>query len=209
MIGNMIDASAVGIYSASLRVSELWHIIPVIICSSVFPSILRTKQQNISLYNIRIQKLLNFLATISIVIDIIITFTASWVIESLYRNNYSEAATILTLHIWSGIFVFVGVAGSRWYLAENLQKLILYRSVFAAIVNVILNFYLIPIYGNIGAAVATLISMALSGYILDTIAPQSRIIFYAKTKAIFYGLFFVLKDLGLAIKSEQKSSNED
>jgi PST family polysaccharide transporter len=203
MIGNMIDASAVGIYSASLRISELWHIIPVIICSSVFPSILRAKQKNIALYNVRIQKLLNFLATVSVVIAIIITFTASWIIESLYGNSYSDAATILTLHIWSGIFVFIGVAGSRWYLAEDLQKLILYRSVCAAIVNVILNFYLIPIYGNVGAAIATLISMALSGYILDTIAPQPRILFYAKTKAIFYGPFFILKDLVLALKSEK------
>jgi PST family polysaccharide transporter len=209
MIGNMIGASAVGVYSASLRVSELWHIIPVIICSSVFPSILRAKQQNVALYNVRIQKLLNFLATISIVIAIIITFTASWIIESLYGNSYSEAASILTLHIWCGIFVFIGVAGSKWYLAEDLQKLILYRSVCAAIVNVILNFYLIPIYGNVGAAIATLISMALSGYILDTIAPQPRILFYAKTKAIFYGLFFVPKYLVLAIRSEPKSNNKN
>jgi PST family polysaccharide transporter len=209
MIGNMIDASAVGIYSASLKISELWHLIPVIICGTVFPSILKAKKQNSDLYNTRIQMLLNFLASFSIIIAVTITFTANWLIKSLYGDSYSEAATILTIHIWSGIFVFIGVAGGRWYLAENLQKLILYRSGFAAIINIILNLYLIPIYGNIGAAIATLISMALSGYLLDTVTPKTRILFYAKTNAMLYGSYLLLKDLVVAIRADRKPNNKN
>ena len=63
------------------------------------------------------------------------------------------------IQIWSVIFVFLGVASSKWFIAEGLQKYSFYRTLAGAVLNVILNFILIPLYGIYGAAIATLVSL--------------------------------------------------
>jgi O-antigen/teichoic acid export membrane protein len=53
---------------------------------------------------------------------------------------------------------------SKWLLVENLLKLSLLSQALGAITNVFLNMLLIPRYGPIGAAYATVISYAVAGY---------------------------------------------
>lgn len=57
ILGEMIDNKAVGIYSAAIRISEVWYFIPMAIVSSVSPSIIRVKKENEGLYYLRLQKL--------------------------------------------------------------------------------------------------------------------------------------------------------
>lgn len=45
MLGQMVNDEAVGIYSAAVKISEVWYFIPVAIVASVFPSLLETKKQ--------------------------------------------------------------------------------------------------------------------------------------------------------------------
>jgi PST family polysaccharide transporter len=72
------------------------------------------------------------------------------------------SASVLTIYIWAGVPVFLGVASSQYLINENLTKLAFYRTFIGMIINVILNIFLIPIYGINGAAFATLLSYALS-----------------------------------------------
>lgn len=56
MLGNMASIEAVGNYSAAVRFSEIWYFIPMAVCSSVFPAILRAKQRSKSEYYTRLQQ---------------------------------------------------------------------------------------------------------------------------------------------------------
>jgi len=56
------------------------------------------------------------------------------------------------------VFVFLGVAFSKYLLAEKLTKIDFLRTLAGAVFNVLLNLWLIPLHGVVGAAVATLIS---------------------------------------------------
>jgi Na+-driven multidrug efflux pump len=89
------------------------------------------------------------------------------------------------IHIWAGVFVFLGVASAKWFLVENLQMLSLQRAIYGMITNIILNFILIPKYGIQGAAFATLVSQAISTYIIDFFHIKTRKMFYMKSKTIF------------------------
>lgn len=187
MLGEMLGDEAVGVYSAALRVSEVWYMIPTIITASVFPAIIESKKKSEVIYQTRVQGLLNLMASIALVIALVVSFCSNWMIELLFGGYYADAAPVLMVHIWAGLFVFLGGAGNKWYLAEDIQHLILYRTVAGAIVNVFINLALIPSYGALGAAIATVVSYAISAYFLDAFSKKTRVMFVYKTLAILAG----------------------
>lgn len=192
MLGQMVGDKEVGIYSAAVRISEMWYFIPVIIADSVFPYIVILKKNSEELYYSRIQDFYNVMVLIGLSIAIIITFSSQRVIGLLFGRDYIEAASILSLHIWSGLFVCLGVASGRWLVVENLQRYSAYRAISGMIANIILNLFLIPKYKGYGAALATLGSISLSAYFFDFLNIKTRKNFFMKTRSLIL-LDFVRK----------------
>lgn len=158
MLGEMIGDTSVGIYSAAIRLTEVWYFIPTAILISVFPNIIETKKQNEGLYYRRLQRLYTLLTWIAIIIAILIMFISKPIINVLYGSEYIEASSVLVISIWAGVFVFQGLARGKWLLAENLQKYTYFFTGIGVIINIILNLILIPKYEASGAAIATLIT---------------------------------------------------
>lgn len=185
MINNLLGPEAVGQYSAAVKLSEVWYIIPMIICSSLFPAILNAKEKSTDLYNSRLQSLYNLMAWMAISIAVPMTFLSSWLVSTLYGTEYNQTATVLMIHIWASIFVFIGVASSKWLIAENLQKYSFYRTIAGALINIALNYVLIPMHGINGAAIATLASQMVASYLFNITTYQLRVAFVMQSKALF------------------------
>jgi len=164
MLGNMVGDEAVGNYAAAVRFSEIWYFVPVAICSSVFPAIIRAKQKSKKDYYYKLQLLYDLMAWMSFSIAIPITLGGSTFMKIVLGEEYLEAGNILALHIWAGPFVFLGVAQSKWLMTENLTRFSFLTTSLGSISNVILNWFLIPVYGGMGAALATVISYAVSSH---------------------------------------------
>ena len=184
MLGQMMGDDAVGIYSAAVRISEVWYFIPMAITASVFPAILEAKKINEEKYYGRLQKLFDLMVLISVSVAVLMTFLSTPIITLLYGDAYVASGPVLSIHIWASIFVFLGVAASRWFLAENKQTLSLQRSVLGAVLNILLNLILIPHHGLIGAAVATIISHCFAVFFLDFMQVETRTMFYMKMNSI-------------------------
>jgi len=184
MLGQMLGDESVGIYSAAVRISEVWYFIPMIIVASVFPSIIEAKKKSITLYCKRLQKLFNVIVMLSLGVAIPMTFLSHWVVMLLFGSAYLEAGTVLAIHVWGGIFIFLGVASGNWFIIERLQKLSFYRTLLGALINIGANFFLIPKYGAIGAAVATVFSQMMAAYVFDVISFKTRDLFWMKTRAL-------------------------
>lgn len=52
----------------------------------------------------------------------------------------------------------IGISGTQYFIATNQVKILLFSNSLAAVLNIIVNRMLIPQWGYIGAAIATLIS---------------------------------------------------
>lgn len=167
MIKQMLDEYEVGIYSAAIRLSEAFYFIPTIITASLFPAILNAKKISHELYMLRMQRLYTMMVWTAIIIAIPITIFSDWIVFVLYGNDYSTSADILMIHVWSGIFVFLTVSSGKYLTSEGLTRKIFYRNLSGMILNVMLNFKMIPLYGGVGAALATLASWFLAGYLYD------------------------------------------
>ncbi|MCE2698339.1 MAG: flippase [Nostocales cyanobacterium LE14-WE4] len=184
MLGQMIGDKAVGLYSAATRISEVWYFIPVAIASSVSPAIYAAKEVSEALYYQRIKQLIRMLVLISLVISVPMSLMSGKLITILFGNGYAEAGKILAIHIWASLFVFMGVATSPWFIAEGLTEFSFHRTLIGAVVNVVLNFLLIPSYGGIGAAIATVIAYAIAAFLANGLNSKTHRIFIIQLKSL-------------------------
>ena len=155
MLQNISGIREAGAYATVAQLSEAWNFVPVVIVTSLFPAILNARRDEPERYNKRIQHMYDLMVYLSVPVAAIITF-ASPLIYKLYKPEYAYAAPVLSVHIWSGVFVFLGAASGQYLIAENLNKLTFVRTTFGAVVNIVLNLILIPKMGMMGAAIATL-----------------------------------------------------
>jgi len=185
MIKEMLNAEAVGQYSAAVRLSEAWYFIPTAIAVSLFPAIVNAKQAGVTPYLERLQRLYTLMVWLAITIALPMTFLSDWIVMFLYGNDYARAGNALMIHTWAAVFVFLGVAFSKFLIAENLVKKAFYRTFAGAVANVFLNYILIPIYGISGAAVATLLSQAVANLFYDIFDKDLHQQFIMKIKCFF------------------------
>ena len=193
MIMEMMDAEAVGQYSAAVRISEAWYFIPMVIASSLFPAIINAKKQSEELYYARLQKLYDIMVWMAIAIALPMTFLSDWLVNLLYGGQYNQAGSVLMIHIWAGVFVFLGVASGKWLLIENLQMFSTINTTIGAVVNVLLNYVLIPKIGVEGAAWATLISYLIAAYLCLLFWKKTRINFINLSKSLLFIRMFNVK----------------
>ena len=196
MINTMLGAREVGLYSAALRLSEVWYFFPMIISNSLFPALVNAKEKNVELYNSRLKYLYAGMTWVSIIIAVIMTVISPWLIDFLFGTEYVDAIPVLRIHIWSGIFVFIGVAGSKWLVNEGLQKYFSIFTAVGAVVNFILNYFFIPKFGIAGAAIATLVAQFFASYALHILFDKTRPNFWRMTTSflvVFTEVFAFLK----------------
>ncbi|MBB5057287.1 PST family polysaccharide transporter [Granulicella aggregans] len=181
---------AVGLYSAATRVSEVWYFIPTAIVSSVSPAIIRAKDDPTLFYG-RLRKLFSMMTITACVIGAIVALASHAIIRTLYASSYSGAAPVLAVHVWASVFVFLGVAQSPWDLSKNLLSLSLYRTFSGAIINIVMNLYLIPRYSAMGAAIATVVSYAISSVFANALSARTRPIFFMQMKSFLPYRFWI------------------
>ena len=195
LIKNMLTSKDVGIYAAAVRLSESWYFIPIAISNALFPAIVNAKSIGSELYLSRLQKLYDLLAWIAIGISIPVSFLSVEIIQVLYGSKYLASAPILTIYIWAGVSVFLGVASSQYLVTENYTKVSFFRTLLGMITNVVLNLIFIPKFGIIGSAYATLISYTIATFsIVFFKATSSQFVMMLKS-ILFFNLFISIKNL--------------
>lgn len=162
MIKNILGNESAGIYAVAVKLSEFWYFIPSLICVSIFPAIVNAKKINNELYNNRLIKLYSIMFWFSFLIAIATTMFAHLIVYILFGTQYLGAVTTLKIYVWAGVAVSLSAGLSQYLIAENYTKISAISTIVGAILNVLLNIVLIPLYGIEGAAFATLISYSAS-----------------------------------------------
>ena len=184
MLRNLAGPAAVGIYSAAAKLSEVWYFLPMALAASVLPAQLRVREREGEEYARRQQQYYDLSAAAAYVLSIPIALTAPWLVRLAYGAEFAAAGPILAVHIWSSIFVFLGVARGQWLVNEGLQKFYLVSTLAGAVANVSLNLVLIPRWGGLGAAWATVASYALAAWLASYLHPAVRATAAMQTRAL-------------------------
>ena len=178
-------SEAVGIYAVAAQLSEAWYFVPGAIVASFFPKLIKLKKENPEQFEKRLQQLFDLLFILAFGVAIVMTLLSEWLITLFFGAYYIDSASVLVIHIWAAIFIFMRAAFSKWILIENALMFSLITQGAGALVNVVLNYFLIPKFGVQGAAWATLISYAISSFFSLLIYSKTRPIFIMMLKSIF------------------------
>ena len=185
MIGQMLDEKSVGLYAAAVKLAELWYFFPTLILNSMLGMIVAAKEEGEKIYYHRLQQVFDLMAIISYICILPLSLFSGKIMAFMYGGAYAPAAPVLTVYVVSGIFVFLGHTREYWVTVENITRFSLYSTAVGAVINVVLNFVLIPVYGNLGAAYATLVSLVTAGYLVNAFHGKTRKIFGLQTRALF------------------------
>ena len=164
MIQYMIGNNAVGLYSASQKIVEVFYFLPLILTRVFFPAIVNAKEYSIKIYKSRLNKLFLFLMLLSLLIAPIININTNLIVTTLYGQDFLGASEILSWQIWSVLLISIGYINGLWLINENKQIILMKNYTYAAFLNIIINYFFINIYGVIGAVYASIISQALVYY---------------------------------------------
>jgi O-antigen/teichoic acid export membrane protein len=173
MLGSLSSNAEVGLYSAATRLSELWYFIPMVIGASVMPSLVKERAENELSYQAKLQQTYNLMSGCSLALALPLTFLAPALIALLYGSGYAASASMLSIHIWTGLFVFHVSIRTRSLMIEGLQTFIAVLSFFTMLFNIILNYALIPAYGGIGASSASLLSWMLCALVVPFLSRRT------------------------------------
>ena len=183
MLESLQGMAAVGVFAVASRLSEAWYFIPVSLVASAFPKILPNRNRP-DVYYAQISKLMVALVGMSYMAGIAATTLGRPIVEWLYGSAYAESAAILAIHIWCGLFVGLGQVSGAWLSAERKLAINLQRNLFGLLINIPLNYILIPRFGPVGAAWGTLGAMTCAWYLFDLINPLTRRMFFIKSRAL-------------------------
>lgn len=188
MIGGMLSDIDVGFYTTAANICSMWIFVPTAVINSFRPKIMEIKQSgNEDLYLTRLKQLYASIIWMCVLVSVGIALLAQFIVTFLYGEAYLGAVDPLRILIWCETFSMIGSARGIWVLCENKNKYVKYYLGIGVVVNLILNYLLIPAIGINGAAIATLATQIVTSTIAPLLFKETRI----HTKYVIESFFFI------------------
>jgi PST family polysaccharide transporter len=168
MLGSMINETEVGFYAAATRLSEAWYFLGITLISVYYPKILELgKSYGGDRFILEMTSFGRKIIFAALLLGLGTTLLSGWIINLLYGLAFEKSSLVLSISIWAVPFVFINAIITRVLIRNKMEKSVFLRSLSGVIVNIALNFILIPKYGAVGAAISTVISLFISSYFIN------------------------------------------
>lgn len=174
MIKLMVSEAETGFYSAAITCIGITGFVFQAIIDSARPMILEAKQKDSQLYEKRVIQLYSVINVMSLAQSVGMTLLAKPLVYLMYGQDYAASAGILAVSVWYITFGHYGSVRNIWILAEGKQKYLTGINVLGAAANVGLNLCLIPLWGAIGAAVASVVTQFTTNVLIGFIFKPIR-----------------------------------
>ena len=168
MIKNLIDDAATGYYSAAVSCAGIASFVFAAIIDSMRPIILEyKKRESNDLYEKNISRLFSIVFYLSLAQCVFMTIFAKPIIWILYGEDYFLSVNVLRLIVWYVTYSYIGQIRNIWILAEGKQKYLLRINLLGALLNVLLNAIVIPVWGILGAAFTSFLTQFFTNFVLS------------------------------------------
>lgn len=174
MLKQMMSQTEIGYYAVATTLCGMWTFVLTAIIDAMYPSIVESFKQDEKLFEKRNRQLYAIIFYMSVAVSLFFTVFGNLVIQILYGEAYMPTVGPLKMVTWYTAFSFLGVARSAWMVCNNQQKYLKFMYIPAVIVNVLLNFLFIPLWGATGAAFASLVTQILTSILLPLFIKDIR-----------------------------------
>jgi O-antigen/teichoic acid export membrane protein len=158
MLSFMQGDQAVGLYNAAYRIVLLLLFIPAVINTAIFPVMSRLYGSSTESLKMIVEKYFKYMILIGVPLGVGITLLANQIIILIFGQAFLESAPALQILIWATVFTFGNAAFVQLFQSTDKQLLLTKLTFIGMVINVTLNFILIPKYSYIAASFNTLIT---------------------------------------------------
>lgn len=189
MIGQMLDEKQLGLYSAALAVCTLTSFVPDAILTSARATVFNAKQSG-EHYLKRLKQTYALVFWVCTAMAFTISIASPLVVNIIYGEQYIDAIPTLSLLVWYIPLSYLGTARAIWIVTENKNKYSKYYTFWGVAMNVGLNAFMIPMWGILGATIATIITEMFTLFITPLFYKGTRI----HTKYVIEAITFNFKE---------------
>lgn len=180
MLGIMTNEREVGIYNIAYKIGSVGFLVIVSVSTIITPKIAELYGSgNLQELKKLIHGSTRLISILTIPLVLVLVIGSEFVLSFFGENVISGSSTLIIVAI--GV-LFSAIAGNVDQILNMTNNQVILRNItiLSFLINIILNFLLIPNYGIKGAAIASLIS---------NIVINSLCVYYIKKKLGFYTLF--------------------
>ncbi|MBX2945167.1 MAG: flippase [Cyclobacteriaceae bacterium] len=159
MIGRLISTAGVAMYNPALRISNIVEVPTLAIANIVFPQV-GSKMRDSGIEGVQsiYYKSVSLILAVMLPVVLPVYFLADFIILAIFGKEYMDAVPILQVTIFYTLLVPFSRQFGTIMDALQMPKLNFYLSLLMAVINIILNYFFLQLYGVIGAAYSTVIS---------------------------------------------------
>lgn len=159
MVKTMTTSSSTGNYSIAVSIADVLYMLPSVVGLMLFSKL---SPDSISSHRVGIlKKSILLLSVIMLVFCLIAGFTAHFFIDLFYGKEFNTAAQALIYLIPGIYFLSLSTQNQNFMASTKRLKMMTIGPFIAFIINIGLNFVLIPHYGINGAAISSSVSYTL------------------------------------------------
>lgn len=159
LLSRLAGNYATGIYSVAYRPLGAVQLLPYGILYSMLPSLSRSRWNASDTE--RLGKAMTLLLSVAFFIVLVTMAFSDMLVSTLFGPSFAEVATALKLLIWAVIFRYLNYVLNIGLLAVRKERIFVVTSLVCLGVNLVGNFFLIPLFSWRAAAGITIITEAV------------------------------------------------
>lgn len=144
----------VGLYGAASRLVMMFYILSSLFAATTFPSFVQKIAQGVPIRE-AVRKSLIIMLAIAVPLIIVMTAGSSILMKTLFGISFISGAPILAILSLTYIPVFTRSVLNNAILAKNIQDKFVWANIAGVVVNIGLDYLLVPHYLGVGAAIAS------------------------------------------------------
>jgi len=157
MIARLQGESAVGWYSAALRILMLLFLILSMFMHAIYPVLSRLSVSGFDSLRQTYSKSFSYMMMLALPIAVGGFLISDQVILTIYGAQFHNSVVIFRVMVWVTVFSFVGFVNGACLNAIGKERLFAWLQSCVTVGNVILDYFFIKKFGYIGACYVTLI----------------------------------------------------
>ncbi|WP_455949416.1 flippase [Odoribacter laneus] len=187
IIKSMLDNSAVGYFSVATKFADFLLFIPMIMAQTISPILVVAKENSYEDYRQKAQYYVDVVTWISIFLSVFTSIFSFYLVRYTFGSEYISAIPVLQILSFKAILSALQNSSGQLIIVDGKQKWAVLRNVFGLVMCVVGNYILIPRYGIVGSAWATLITLSFTGVFGNLIIKPFREYFFMQVKSICFG----------------------
>ncbi|MDO5843084.1 MAG: flippase [Methanobrevibacter ruminantium] len=152
---------ATGLYNSAYKIVSVFAAFYVIYQYVIFPLMSKLYAEDTNLLKVSFEQSFKYSLLILLPLSIGVYLYSDYIINLIYSSQYALASPAMQILIWTIVFLFInGVATS---LLNSIGKEVSVTKIYvvAAVFNIVLNYFMIPVLSYNGAAITTVLSEVL------------------------------------------------